>query len=103
MYLQSCEGGQGECVPYYLCANGTLITDGDGLIDIRIDNDEEEECGYFDTCCPFESVKTETDVREAKAGIKTCGYRNVKGVGFQISGDSDGEAMFGQIRIKRFL
>merc|ERR1719461_2259142 len=24
-----------ECVPYYQCSNGTIITDGAGLIDIR--------------------------------------------------------------------
>lgn len=27
--------GQCECVPYYLCNNNTIITDGAGLIDIR--------------------------------------------------------------------
>lgn len=27
--------GACTCVPYYLCANGSVITDGVGLIDIR--------------------------------------------------------------------
>lgn len=30
--------GKCECVPYYLCANNTIIKDGVGLIDIRYNN-----------------------------------------------------------------
>merc|ERR1711962_1655392 len=37
--FENCEdytASQGfECVPYYQCNNGTIITDGEGLIDIR--------------------------------------------------------------------
>lgn len=30
-----CNNNLGECVPYYLCDEGNIITDGAGLIDIR--------------------------------------------------------------------
>lgn len=30
----NCPAGQ-TCVPYYLCNNGSIITDGVGIIDIR--------------------------------------------------------------------
>lgn len=30
-----CRGGAGVCVPYYLCQNDTVVTDGAGIIDIR--------------------------------------------------------------------
>lgn len=31
----TCRGGAGVCVPYYLCQNDTVVTDGAGIIDIR--------------------------------------------------------------------
>merc|ERR1719320_1403464 len=42
-----------ECVPYYQCHNGTIITDGGGLIDIRngfgILSPEDSKCpGFLD-------------------------------------------------------
>ena len=45
-----------ECVPYYQCANGSIITDGGGLIDIRNGfgalNAEDGKCpGFLDVCC----------------------------------------------------
>merc|ERR1712102_7345 len=45
-----------ECVPYYQCHNGTIITDGGGLIDIRngfgILSPEDSKCpGFLDVCC----------------------------------------------------
>ena len=45
-----------ECVPYYQCSNGTIITDGGGLIDIRNGfaalNPEESKCpGFLEVCC----------------------------------------------------
>merc|ERR1712137_571283 len=45
-----------SCVPYYQCSNGSIITDGAGLIDIRNGfgalNPEESKCrGFLDVCC----------------------------------------------------
>lgn len=31
----SCKDGEGVCVPYYLCNDGQVVTDGAGIIDIR--------------------------------------------------------------------
>lgn len=30
-----CNSGKGSCVPYYLCKDGDIVTDGAGLFDIR--------------------------------------------------------------------
>lgn len=52
-----CNGGAGECVPYYLCVNGTINTDGSDLLDIRFG--EGEECvDYFEQCCDTGDVLT---------------------------------------------
>ena len=45
-----------SCVPYYQCSNGSIITDGTGLIDIRNGfgalNPEDSKCpGFLDVCC----------------------------------------------------
>ena len=45
-----------ECVPYYQCSAGTIITDGAGLIDIRNGfgalTPEDSKCpGFLDVCC----------------------------------------------------
>ena len=41
-------GMEGECVPYFLCQNGTIITDGSGILGIRTDF----KCiNYFEECC----------------------------------------------------
>merc|ERR1712098_289725 len=57
--FQNCEdyADQGyDCVPYYQCHNGSIITDGGGLIDIRngfgILSPEDSKCeGFLDVCC----------------------------------------------------
>lgn len=78
-------------------ANGTIITDGDGLLDIRIDvQDQPRPCAdYIEKCC-------ETGHRQPKPVIPPvvikpgCGHRNIDGVGFRISGDKDNEAQYGE-------
>merc|ERR1712110_815233 len=50
------EGFGYMCVPYYQCSNGTIITDGAGLIDIRNGfgalTPEDSKCpGFLDVCC----------------------------------------------------
>ncbi|XP_037030981.1 phenoloxidase-activating factor 2-like [Bradysia coprophila] len=88
----------GECVPYYQCSNGTLITDGEGLLDIRFGGDEgtteERPCnGYLQTCCSHKSdIPLIPDVKINDG----CGFRNLEGVGFRIKGDKDNEAQYGE-------
>ena len=47
------EGGmEGECVPYYLCQNGKIITDGSSILDTRTVGGCQE---YFEECCETEN------------------------------------------------
>lgn len=85
-------------MPYYQCANGSIITDGEGLLDIRLGEEEGQEghpcAGIFNTCCTLRTdmkiVPPDTKIHEG------CGYRNIEGVGFRIKGDNDNEAQFGK-------
>uniref|UniRef100_A0A7G3ASC6 Phenoloxidase-activating factor 2 n=2 Tax=Lutzomyia longipalpis TaxID=7200 RepID=A0A7G3ASC6_LUTLO len=94
--IQTCDGG--ECVPYYRCSqDGNIITTGDGLLDIRIDvEDEPRPCpDYFEKCCALKDKQVKpilppVQIREG------CGNRNQDGIGFRITGDKDNEAQFGE-------
>lgn len=95
---------EGECVPYYLCNNNKIITDGVGLIDIRV---RDGPCNsYLDACClpvnrveqpitPAPVLLPEPTPGEV-AQYASCGHRNPDGVGFRITGDSDNEARFAE-------
>lgn len=88
-------------MPYYLCNNGTIITDGDGLLDIRFGSEDNPDrsrhpCnGLFETCCTERVEPTITPPNEESFG--GCGYRNKDGVGFRITGDKDNESQFGMM------
>jgi len=89
-----------ECVPYYQCHNGTIITDGGGLIDIRngfgILSPEDSKCpGFLDVCCldpDFVAPPPEPVVKH----VPKCGTRNINGLGVRIQGFSDYESQFGE-------
>lgn len=86
--------GTCECVPYYLCANGTIVEDGMGIIDIRID---DGPCDYLSICCePNDRVEKPITSKTDDPKEKGCGNRNPKGVGFRITGERDNEAQFGE-------
>lgn len=88
------ENGECTCVPYYLCQNNSIITDGVGLIDIRV---KEGPCeNYLDVCCgqpPLSDVEKITPAPVLRDG---CGRHNPEGIGFRITGDEDGESQFGE-------
>lgn len=87
-------GGSCECVPYYLCNNNTIIRDGYGVIDIRID---DGPCDYLSVCCNVPDKVTEPITPPPNVNKpKGCGVRNPDGVGFRIKGDKDNEAQFGE-------
>uniref|UniRef100_A0A2C9H4V7 Phenoloxidase-activating factor 2 n=1 Tax=Anopheles melas TaxID=34690 RepID=A0A2C9H4V7_9DIPT len=97
----------GECVQYYLCSDNKIITDGAGIIDIRVGEDpaEEYECPHFlNTCCEKDSVLVEPPPSATKAPPTsvpdarrpTCGMRNENGIGFRIEGQKDGESEYGE-------
>ncbi|XP_043269851.1 phenoloxidase-activating factor 2-like [Venturia canescens] len=84
-----------ECVPYYQChPNGTIITDGKGLIDIRVSGSCEH---YSDSCCKAsDRIPPHDVVTPAPRPRNGCGRRNPEGVGFLITGDHNNEAKFGE-------
>lgn len=91
-----CTGYEMECVPYYLCKNGTINRKGGGVVDIRIgEDDKEPECPFLEECCSLSS-KTKTPSITIPPKEEGCGYRNPEGVGFKISGARDHESEFGE-------
>ncbi|XP_076681415.1 phenoloxidase-activating factor 2-like isoform X2 [Andrena cerasifolii] len=89
-----------ECVPYFLCRNETILVDGVGLIDLKIDSDSSSPraCeNYLEVCCkPPDTVKMEDKVTPPPVQRRGCGNRYPEGVGFRITGNSDNEAQFGE-------
>jgi len=87
-----------SCVPYYQCSNGSIITDGAGLIDIRNGfgalNPEESKCpGFLDVCCKDPDFVAPPP--KPKYASK-CGRRNVNGLGARIQGFKERESQFGE-------
>lgn len=79
------------CVPYYLCNDGKLNTNGMGIIDVR-----EGICASFmDVCCEPKAV-TDAPITPAPTHKKGCGYSNPEGIGFRITGNTENEAQFGE-------
>merc|ERR1711936_1166765 len=89
-----------ECVPYYQCHNGTIITDGAGLIDIRNGfgalAPEDSKCpGFLDVCCKDpDFIPPPIDI--TKVYTPKCGRRNNNGLGVRIQGFSESESQFGE-------
>jgi len=88
-----------ECVPYYQCHNGTIITDGAGLIDIRNGfgalAPEDSKCpGFLDVCCkdPDFTPPPPPKIKYAPQ----CGRRNQNGLGVRIQGFTESESQFGE-------
>ncbi|KZC14538.1 Serine proteinase stubble [Dufourea novaeangliae] len=97
-----------ECVPYYLCRNGTIVIDGVGLIDLRDEFTQQLIVGcaylselwvctnYLDRCCKLpDQLKPGEQIMPPPTERKGCGQRHPDGVGFRITGH-DNEAQFGE-------
>merc|ERR1711936_25556 len=89
-----------ECVPYYQCNNGTIITDGEGLIDIRngfgILSPEDSKCpGFLDVCCKDPDFTPPPPPPVVKH-VPKCGKRHQNGLGVRIQGFKEGESQFGE-------
>merc|ERR1719147_574882 len=89
-----------DCVPYYQCHNGSIITDGGGLIDIRngfgILSPEDSKCeGFLDVCCqdPDFSAPPPSPIKQY---TPKCGQRHQNGLGVRIQGFKEGESQFGE-------
>jgi len=95
-----------ECVPYYQCQNGFIITDGAGIIDVRnglVDPDNSKCDSYLEVCCRDERFKkvplpkrpvttekpvtTEQPKTEPPQPLNRCGRRNIDGVDVRIQND----------------
>merc|ERR1712003_275420 len=88
------------CVPYYQCSNGTIITDGAGLIDIRNGfgalTPEDSKCpGFLDVCCKDPDFIPPPPPPIVKYQPK-CGRRNYNGLGARIQGFTESESRFGE-------
>merc|ERR1712029_1092764 len=88
------------CVPYYQCSNGTIITDGAGLIDIRNGfgalTPEDSKCpGFPDVCCKDPDFIPPPPPPIVKYQPK-CGRRNYNGLGARIQGFTESESQFGE-------
>merc|ERR1711902_466449 len=85
-----------ECVPYYQCHNGTIITDGGGLIDIRngfgILSPEDCKCpGFLDVCCLDPDFVPPPPPPIVKH-VPKCGQRHENGLGVRIQGFNEYES-----------
>merc|ERR1719479_849252 len=88
-----------ECVPYYQCHNGSIITDGAGLIDIRNGfaalTPADSKCpGFLDVCCKDPDFIPPPP--PAVKHVAKCGRRNNNGLGARITGFSESESQFGE-------
>jgi hypothetical protein len=110
------------CVPYYLCNEGQIITDGAGIIDIRkkpptknvtteakaitkrdvlpAQNDlVGGNCpGSIEVCCKIPTLIPEIvpPVPLGPKYISTCGVRNGDGLNVQITNFKDNESQYGE-------
>jgi len=94
------EGFGYMCVPYYQCSNGTIITDGAGLIDIRNGfgalTPEDSKCpGFLDVCCKDPDFVPPPPPPIVRYQPK-CGRRNLNGLGARIQGFTEDESQFGE-------
>lgn len=100
--IESC-----ECVPYYQCADGEIVTDGAGLIDIRRGNRSAPadavaspvttQCELFlDVCCRVPSDVPVTPGPDKLPFVSKCGKRNSNGIDVRITGFEGKEAQFGE-------
>merc|ERR1711879_6821 len=84
----------------YQCHNGTIITDGGGLIDIRngfgILSPEDSKCpGFLDVCCLDPDFIPPPPPPIVKH-VPKCGQRHENGLGVRIQGFNEYESQFGE-------
>lgn len=54
--VKPCEVG--ECTPYYLCLNGSIITSGEGILDVRLGAEDDPmpgKCIFHHWICELAS------------------------------------------------
>ncbi|XP_043201698.1 uncharacterized protein LOC122370294 [Amphibalanus amphitrite] len=95
----------GACVPYYLCKDGDIVTDGAGLIDMRFGGDDEDsksnsQCpNFLDVFCRVPLTEPDPDILGELTEYEyqpSCGHRNPEGVSIILDGFKEGESQFGE-------
>ncbi|XP_072943144.1 phenoloxidase-activating factor 2-like [Epargyreus clarus] len=96
---QDDDGENCQCVPYYLCdANKRAIDDptitGFGQLDIRFGSVCQEST---ELCCKMQKINLNVIPMEPDSKrLKGCGYRNVNGLDFTVTGGDGDESQFGE-------
>ncbi|KAG5871975.1 hypothetical protein JTB14_003100 [Gonioctena quinquepunctata] len=86
-----------ECVPFYLCNNGSMNTNGERIIDIRMERDNLPCTDIFHVCCKLEDRSPQNPTETPPTSIrKGCGYRHPNGMRFKITGNNENEAQFAE-------
>lgn len=108
--IKSCttsEGKKGKCVPLANCVNGTIITNGDNMVDPRFENEVDitervdSECThYLEECCILSKIKQNRTITPIFNRTE-CGIRKVDGVGFSVTGAFNNEANFGGTKFNK--
>ncbi|XP_018026668.1 phenoloxidase-activating factor 2-like [Hyalella azteca] len=100
-------GGSCECVPYYQCKEGEIVTDGEGIIDIRFGNtlnntgetrvNSHSQCpNFLDVCCGHPNTAVVPVPGPLHQYTPKCGHRNPTGVNARVSGFTAQQAQFGE-------
>ena len=69
-----------KCVPYYNCENGSIITDGGGIIGIRVDDSDRvildpsnSICpGLLEVCCRSDDFFNQPVTKNKEVNYKMC-------------------------------
>lgn len=83
----------GECVPFHLCVNNSIITDGEGLISIRMQKNADNgndptRCLFTEVCCGSDEIDSNTELSDE---LPECGHRNVGIIQSRITGEDFAE------------
>jgi len=93
-----------ECVPYYQCREGNIITDGEGLIDIRFGATPAQDSAILDPSvskCPgqLEVCCKDPDHVEPPAPLRhqpQCGTRHQNGLFANVQNQGKSDTQFGE-------
>ncbi|XP_023338501.1 uncharacterized protein LOC111709127 [Eurytemora carolleeae] len=60
------------CVPFHICRNRTIVTDGSKLLDIRVDDDEDISANDDESCCVNRSGIIDVSDSKCRRGEVCC-------------------------------
>lgn len=94
IYFQTCvvKNRHGECTPYYLCANDSTILEYGSVNRLIITPKDNAACPLLRPCC---HLKSKTPILPPAVKPHGCGFRNARGLGFEIRDEPDRQAQEG--------